>query len=431
MITLRHPLIQLASFCLAFPATSLSGAEYAGFTYTSSGGAITITDYDGPGGAVVIPDTIAGLPVRTLDSFSFDFNDTITSITVPSSVTSIAASAFLYCSSLESITIPGTVTSIGGSAFAYCSSLKSISLPESMTSIGDGAFAYCYSLESITIPATLTSIGSSVLAHCRKLSNIQVAPGNPSYRTHGGALFDSGLTRLIQYPVARPGGYTIPAGVTTIGYAAFASCKGLISMTFPESITTIEIDAFLSCNNLTSVTFLGNAPVMERGNFPPFGLNEGFTIYYYSTRSGFTSPMLDFYPAIAIGSQPRNFNPLDFPVGSSGLLDRNGPLNLPNLVTYAMGINYASAAPEDLPAPAGYDHAEQTATFRYQRAKTTVGVSLEPMISSNLIDWESPVITKATVVQDRGDSEIIEIETPSPPGEPLFFRAEAQENSPP
>ena len=51
---------------LAFTVTA-----QAQFTYTVNNGAITITGYTGPGGAVTIPDTIAGLPVTDLGSFAF------------------------------------------------------------------------------------------------------------------------------------------------------------------------------------------------------------------------------------------------------------------------------------------------------------------------------------------------------------------------
>ena len=36
------------------------------FTYTTNNGAITITGYTGPGGAVTIPDMINGLPVTSI-----------------------------------------------------------------------------------------------------------------------------------------------------------------------------------------------------------------------------------------------------------------------------------------------------------------------------------------------------------------------------
>ena len=54
--------------------------------------------------------------------------------------------------SLTSVTIPNSVTSIGEQAFYYCTSLTSVTIPDSVTSIGEQAFYYCRFLTSVTIP---------------------------------------------------------------------------------------------------------------------------------------------------------------------------------------------------------------------------------------------------------------------------------------
>ena len=44
----------------------------------------------------------------------------------------------MLCSSLTSVTIPNSVDSIADLAFADCSSIKSITIPNSVTSLGWG-----------------------------------------------------------------------------------------------------------------------------------------------------------------------------------------------------------------------------------------------------------------------------------------------------
>ena len=91
----------------------------------------------------------------------------LTSLTIPSSVTSIGEYAFHGCSGLTSLTIPSSVTSIGDSAFFGCSGLTSFTIPSSVTSIGWGAFCGCSGLTSIYVyTEKLPNMGSDVFAGC-------------------------------------------------------------------------------------------------------------------------------------------------------------------------------------------------------------------------------------------------------------------------
>ena len=85
----------------------------------------------------------------------------------------LGRSAFSGCSSLTSLTIPSSVTSIGESAFV-CSGLTSLTIPSGVTSIGEAAFSGCSGLTSLTIPSSVTSIGSSAFSGCSGLTSIYV-----------------------------------------------------------------------------------------------------------------------------------------------------------------------------------------------------------------------------------------------------------------
>ena len=85
---------------------------------------------------------------------------------------SIGDGMFFHCDSLESVEIPASVTSISEDAFYCCQSLTSITIPNTVTSIGNYAFSNCPELTSITVPASVTSIGKSAFYHCENIENV-------------------------------------------------------------------------------------------------------------------------------------------------------------------------------------------------------------------------------------------------------------------
>lgn len=78
----------------------------------------------------------------------------ITSYVFKEGTVGISDNAFEHCESLTSITIPNSVSSIENYAFAYCSGLTSVTIGNSVTLIDDGAFIDCSSLTSVTVNAT-------------------------------------------------------------------------------------------------------------------------------------------------------------------------------------------------------------------------------------------------------------------------------------
>ena len=121
--------------------------------------------------------------------------------------------AFYGCSGLTSLTLPSSVTSIGRGAFHGCWKLTSLTIPSGVTSIGYSAFRGCSGLTSLTIPSGVTSIDSEAFRGC------------------------SGLTSL-----------TIHSGVTSIGNYAFQDCSGLTSLTIPSGVTSIGEGVFHGCS---------------------------------------------------------------------------------------------------------------------------------------------------------------------------------------
>lgn len=82
----------------------------------------------------------------------------ITSIELPSTVTSIGQSAFFQSTTLAIITIPNSVTNIGQGAFNGCTGLTTIYIPDSVTSIATGAFQNSSNLGIIDFGSTRSDI---------------------------------------------------------------------------------------------------------------------------------------------------------------------------------------------------------------------------------------------------------------------------------
>jgi hypothetical protein len=190
--------------------------------------------------SITIPNS-----VTNIGDWTFGYCSSLTSVTIGEGITSIGNSAFSSCSSLISFTIPDSVTSIGNSAFSSCSSLTSITIPDSVTIIGADAFGGCKSLTSITIPDSVTSIENRTFDSCDGLTSIKI-PDSVTVINSRAFYYCSSLTTL-----------TIGNNVTTIADEAFSRCSSLTSVTIPDSVTSIGVDAFSYCSSLTTLT-IGN-----------------------------------------------------------------------------------------------------------------------------------------------------------------------------
>ena len=276
----------------------------AQLTFKADNGAITITGYAGTISQLTIPETIDGLPVRSIGNDAFNSRSDLTSVTIPNSVTSIGDQTFYGCTGLTDIsveganpslssvngvlfnktqtelirypqnrvgayTLPNSVTSICNQAFNGCKGLTSVSIGNSVTSIGEGAFYNCTGLTSVSIPNSVTSIGTGAFSDNNGLTDLQVDGANPSFSSVNGVLFNKTQTELVQYPAKRAGAYTLPNSVTSIGDFAFSGCTGLTSVSIPNSVTSIGVGAFLNCTGLTSVS-IGKS-VTSIGNYAFYG----------------------------------------------------------------------------------------------------------------------------------------------------------------
>ncbi len=245
----------------------------------------TITDYTGTATDIEIPASFTVnnqiVAVQIIGNSAFNRNS-LTSVTIASSVNLIAAFAFKN-NYLSSINIPSSVTSIGRLAFSD-NLLTSVTIPLSVSTIEEGAFnknlitelngeiskGIIYSRNSDGsndistivsyggtekvidfIPSSTTVIGSSAFSF-NSLTSVTIPEGV----THIGenAFIHTFLTSA-----------TIPSSVDTIGEGAFSK-NSLISITIPEGLTYLGELAF-SNNLLTSVTIPSSVTTIREGAF--------------------------------------------------------------------------------------------------------------------------------------------------------------------
>lgn len=224
----------------------------------------TITKYNGTDTVVVIPSKINGTPVTTIGNAAFR-DSSVTSVTIPASVTEIGANAFAGCTNLTSVTYGGDWSNLtiqsGNPAvedaakdaaneqlfdfefilnntavvvISYKGTAADVTIPsrykgKPVTVIDPVAFYNNSAVTSVTIPDSVTAIPDYAFGFCSQLTNI-----------------------------------SIPNSVTFIGFSAFNSCTSLKSITLPSSLSTIQSYAFYNCGNLktiripVSVTSIGN-----------------------------------------------------------------------------------------------------------------------------------------------------------------------------
>lgn len=279
------------------------------FSFETNNNTITITKYKGPGGDVVVPNEINGLPVTCFKKSAFWNLTHFNSITIPASVTHVGdkekgfhwtidrtpdgthredASVFAMCSALTNSTveagniayasidgvlfdharttlircppgragsysIPSGVTSIDSFGFSCCSGLTNLTISSSVTTIRDWALSFCFGIQNVVIPASVNRISGTAFNKCFGLTNILVEVGSSAFTSVDGVLFDKTATRLILYPKGRKGHYSIPSGTTSIDQAAFNNCIGLTSMEIPTSVTRVGASSWSGCSALTNI----------------------------------------------------------------------------------------------------------------------------------------------------------------------------------
>ncbi len=264
--------------------------------------------YKGWGGDVVIPDDEGLMYINSFafchfsmdnsvelpedDKYNLDLkrtpydNTTVTSVTIPDTVTSIEAYAFYHCIALEKVIIgeDSKLTTIALHAFDGCDKLTEINL-DNVHMINDYAFYHCEKLSNVGSNklARPYGLGASAFEGCKSLTELNLAnlrrSSLPHYPIAGADPNYSytfkdctGLTTVTlgEFTRLTEGMFEGCTGLKhsrsnplkiysdVIPERAFYGCINLRNVEIVKDVTYLGDDAFNGCTRLESVVFDGN-----------------------------------------------------------------------------------------------------------------------------------------------------------------------------
>lgn len=206
----------------------------------------------------IIPSIKEDSPLRIENGVLLGLrNRSLTSLTLPAEVKSIAPQAF-WESNLETIVLNEGLESIGIQAFARNRNLVSVIFPTSLKVIGPHAFEDCKALQEADLSRTnLKEIGTNAFRE----TGLRKVAFPTSLRMIGSQAFLKTDLETI----------TLPANLQKIGNEAFREVSSLKSITLPNNIQRIGYQAFKDCVQLAEISYTGKAlsakGILEDGTF--------------------------------------------------------------------------------------------------------------------------------------------------------------------
>lgn len=205
----------------------------------------------------------------------------LVSLTIPSTVMSIAANAFEGCNNIKDLVIEDGDTELDlsmfaslpiesvylgrkvtGLSFAGSETLKSLSVGEGISAIGADEFTGCATLESLTIARSVSELTISENAFAgTALKNLIVADGEGQLKLNAAQAtlpVDSiylgrKLTNFSFENDTLLRTATLGNGYNAIDPGMFRGCTSLTSVVLPETIKFIYGSAFNGCTMLSSI----------------------------------------------------------------------------------------------------------------------------------------------------------------------------------
>ena len=246
-----------------------------GVAMTTSGGALysgtKLLGYGGGSERLTVADG-----TTEILRYAFSDIDTLRTIELPDTVTSIAERAFMDCYGLETINLENVdelvqyaflgatgLTSVklknstvAKAAFQDCTSLESVEFLGENVTIGESAFKGCTALREMIGQDKVTSIGAYAFQNAIQTTETELNFSNAKFLGTTGYIFN-GATKLTAITIK--GVHADNKGVETkkIPAAMFDGCTSLADVTVVESVESIDNYAFRNCTalNFDSIDF--------------------------------------------------------------------------------------------------------------------------------------------------------------------------------
>ena len=287
------------------------------FEIETANGSVTILSYKGTQEHLKIPQTIDGLLVTAIADGAFAENETLKTLMIPESITSIGtgilagcetlhslqtplmgeskegtqylgylfgatrhednardipvslkclrltaewqslpAYALFDCNDLVCISLPQTIKVLEKFAMFNCASAKQIDGLERITTFGDRALMDCSELQIVALSDSLETVGFGAFEGCKSIRALTLpfVGGSRTENNYLGYIFGAAQPDFAKgFYPANLARVTVKQAAQTLGNYAFFECESLKEINLSEGLTSIGVRAFYGCTSLWSI----------------------------------------------------------------------------------------------------------------------------------------------------------------------------------
>lgn len=267
-----------------------------------------ILAYTGDEEIVVVPGSIGGHPILSIEKGCFKGNLSVKEIYISDQITTISGDVFKDCKNLEKVHLSEAVKNLTATAFSGCTSLSEVNIPDQMTEVQRGLFkdsplTTLYvgkNTERISGDAFYkgeVDVVTGIYLKKKALENIIVDTGNQSFRAEGSMLLSKD-GKILLAELGDPVKAVIPEGVEEISAMAYDKQSLLTEVVFPNTLKKIGEKAFAG-TGLKFVEFPDSLEVIDTQAFSfcrkleGAELNEGLRVIAVQAFEG--CPIQDVY----------------------------------------------------------------------------------------------------------------------------------------